>query len=205
MPFGRRGWGVSGLLLLVASGCAHGPARARRAPITANHRKPASHGGDERVGDVAEMTVVRGGPAVQDDRSAPRLQWAVDDPVVINFYGWRGKRRLRMHEGIDVRARTGTPIFASDDGRVIHAGTGIRGYGKVIIIDHGEGWTTLYAHLSRVEVRRGDRVQRGERIALSGRTGRANGPHLHFEIRKGADPFDPLLFLPPAPSRSDLD
>lgn len=124
----------------------------------------------------------------------PDFRWPVPDPVVINYFGWR-KRRL--HDGLDIRARTGTPLFAAASGEIIHAGTGIRGYGKLVVIDHGEGWSTAYAHLSKVEVRVGMRVRAGQRLGLSGKTGRTKGPHLHFEVRKESDPLDPLLLMPP--------
>jgi murein DD-endopeptidase MepM/ murein hydrolase activator NlpD len=103
-----------------------------------------------------------------------------------------------MHEGVDLRAPTGTPVLASAAGEIIHAGRGLKGYGRLAVVDHGGGWTSVYAHLSRVDVRVGDHVTRGEKLGLSGRSGRSQGPHLHFEIRKGADPLDPLLFLPQA-------
>lgn len=100
-----------------------------------------------------------------------------------------------MHEGIDLSAPIGRWVTASRSGRVIQRGW-IRGYGRTIMIDHGEGWSTLYAHLSSYKVIVGQKVQQGQRIAQVGKTGRTRGSHLHFEIRKGADPLDPLLFLP---------
>lgn len=121
------------------------------------------------------------------------FEWPLENPTVINFYGWR---RRRMHEGIDLRARKGTPIFAAAPGQVIYAGRRLRGYGKLVVLDHGQHWSSVYAHCSKIEVKVGEWVAGGDEIALSGRTGRASGPHLHFEIRKGSDPLDPLLLLP---------
>lgn len=121
------------------------------------------------------------------------LAWPVADPVMTAYFGWRGKR---LHEGIDFRAPVGTRVYAAQTGRVIFAGRKLRAYGNMIVLDHGGGWTTVYAHLSRIRVRTGQVVGQRQEIALSGRTGRVTGPHLHFELRLGADPVDPLLFLP---------
>lgn len=114
-------------------------------------------------------------------------------PAAISLFGWRSARRL--HEGLDFRASRGTPVVAAERGSVLYVGQSLRGYGLIVVIGHGDDWSTSYAHLSRALVRRGDQVRKGQRIALSGNSGRSSGPHLHFEIRKGADPLDPLLFL----------
>lgn len=97
----------------------------------------------------------------------------------------------RAHNGVDYGAPTGTPVRSVGDGRVEFAGVQ-SGYGNVVEIDHGKGSTTLYAHLSRVDVRRGQAVQRGERIGAVGSTGWATGPHLHFEFKEGGVQRDPL-------------
>lgn len=130
-------------------------------------------------------------PSVHPDFEAP-----LESMTVINYYGWRKKRRgERMHEGVDFRAATGTPVYASAPGEIIHSGRGVKGYGRLVVVDHGLGWTTLYGHLSKLKVKVGQRVKEGELVGLAGRSGRAQGPHLHFEIRKGSDPLDPLLFV----------
>ena len=102
--------------------------------------------------------------------------------------------RLAFHGGIDFRTPTGTPIFSTGAGIVVHAGRN-GGYGKMVEIDHGNGITTRYAHLSAVEVREGDRVTSGDRIGRSGSTGRSTGPHLHYEVRRNGDAIDPMRFL----------
>ncbi|MDF1607488.1 M23 family metallopeptidase [Hoeflea sp. YIM 152468] len=102
--------------------------------------------------------------------------------------------RLAFHSGIDFRAPTGTPIFSTGTGIVIHAGRN-GGYGKMIEIDHGNGLTTRYAHLSAIEVREGDHVIMGARIGKSGSTGRSTGPHLHYEVRRNGTPIDAMRFL----------
>ncbi|MCC5909560.1 MAG: peptidoglycan DD-metalloendopeptidase family protein [Clostridiaceae bacterium] len=105
-----------------------------------------------------------------------------------------GMRWGRRHEGIDIAASTGTSITAADAGRVSFAG--VRGaYGNLVIIDHENGYQTYYAHASKLLVKRGDRVYKGEEIAKVGSTGRSTGPHLHFEVRKNGTPVNPLQFV----------
>lgn len=127
------------------------------------------------------------------------LIWPMNNPQVSEFFGWR---KRRMHEGIDFRGRTGDPIFSSGEGKVVFAGKGLRGYGKMVLIQHQGAWSTLYAHLSRVDVKKDQIVFKGQQIGRVGSTGRSSGPHLHFEVRYGADPVDPLLYLPTRVQRS---
>ncbi len=102
--------------------------------------------------------------------------------------------RLALHAGIDFRAPTGTRILATAPGTVITAGkTG--GYGNMVEIDHGNGITTRYAHLSTILVNVGDKISTGEAIARSGSTGRSTGPHLHYEVRLNGEAVDPMRFL----------
>ncbi|MBN1136242.1 MAG: peptidoglycan DD-metalloendopeptidase family protein [Anaerolineae bacterium] len=100
------------------------------------------------------------------------------------------------HYGIDIANRTGTPIYAADDGYVALAGQDTWGYGLQVVLDHGNGYKTRYAHLSKILVKGGQIVKRGEKIALMGNTGRSTGPHLHFEIIKNGVRVDPVLYLP---------
>ena len=99
----------------------------------------------------------------------------------------------RMHTGVDIAAPRGTPIRAAAKGMVVYAGWR-GGYGKCVIIDHGSGVATLYAHMSRISVSRGQIVNRGAVIGTVGSTGLATGPHLHFEVRKFGRPVNPLSF-----------
>jgi len=102
--------------------------------------------------------------------------------------------RTRMHNGIDIAAPSGTPIRASASGTVVTA-TYMRGYGNTVIIDHGQGFSTLYGHCSRLMVRAGQRVGQGQVIAAVGSTGLSTGPHLHFEIRINGRPVNPMGYL----------
>lgn len=102
-----------------------------------------------------------------------------------------GRRGRRMHEGIDIRARMHQPIHAAQSGRIVFAGWK-RGYGRTVVIRHDE-IKTLYAHCQKLLVSRGDWVTKGQRVATVGRTGRASGPHLHFEVRTLAGtPLNPF-------------
>lgn len=116
--------------------------------------------------------------------------WPVSGPVVSGF----GMRWGRMHEGIDIGAASGTPIRAAAAGTVIHAGW-LGGYGNLVVVDHGGGLATAYAHASSILVGVGQRVEQGQTIALVGSTGNSSGPHLHFEVRVNGSAVDPLGYL----------
>ena len=112
-------------------------------------------------------------------------------------YGWRTDpftKTRRKHKGMDFSAPTGTPIYSTSDGKVIRADGRAPGYGKHIRIDHGFGYVTLYAHLSKFNVRRGQEVKRGDVIGFVGNTGRSVAPHLHYEIRKDGVAVNPINF-----------
>lgn len=126
------------------------------------------------------------------------LLWpAPGNNTVVSQFGMRKHpilKKLRMHTGIDIDADKGDPIVAAEEGTVIISGYNKGGYGYYIVIDHGGGITTLYAHASKLLVSKGDKVKRGDKIALVGSTGLSTGPHLHFEVRKDGTPKDPLNF-----------
>lgn len=106
-----------------------------------------------------------------------------------------GMRNGRKHEGIDIAAPKGTPVHSAADGKVVFSGWGPTGYGKMVIIKHKHHLTTLYAHNSKLLVKKGSRVKQGQRISLMGNTGRSTGPHLHFEVRNDTHPKDPIKYL----------
>jgi murein DD-endopeptidase MepM/ murein hydrolase activator NlpD len=99
-----------------------------------------------------------------------------------------------MHEGIDIAVPTGTPVHASASGTVIHSGW-LGGYGNLVVIDHGNGLATAYAHNSVLIVTVGQAVSQGQTVSLSGSTGHSSGPHVHFEVRVNGAAVDPLLYL----------
>lgn len=101
----------------------------------------------------------------------------------------------KFHEGVDFTAPVGTEIYASGNGVVIKTGRNFGGYGNQVIIDHGYTYTTLYAHLSKILVRPGEKVKRGQIIGLVGNTGKSTAPHLHYEVRKNQRPINPIYFF----------
>ncbi len=111
---------------------------------------------------------------------------------VSSHFGPRGRKH---HDGIDIPAPRGTPIIAADTGVVIYSDNGIRGYGNMIVIAHGDDIFTVYAHNRKNKVDKGDRVDKGQVIGLVGNTGRSTGPHLHFEIRVKNKVRNPAQFL----------
>ncbi|MGD2205501.1 MAG: M23 family metallopeptidase [Anaerolineae bacterium] len=117
-----------------------------------------------------------------------RFAWPTQGILTQRF--WSG------HHGIDVANRTGMPIYAADDGYVVLAGRDTWGYGNQVLIDHGNGFLTRYAHLHKVLVKAGDKVKKNQKIGTMGTTGRSTGPHLHFEIIYNRVRRNPLGFLP---------
>jgi len=112
-------------------------------------------------------------------------------------YGYRIDPHYKVrkhHDGMDFTASTGTEVYATGDGKVVRADSNSSGYGKHIRIDHGYGYVTLYAHLSKIQVKSGQEVKRGDIIGLVGNTGKSMGPHLHYEVRKEGQPINPINF-----------
>ncbi|MCM2279357.1 MAG: M23 family metallopeptidase [Oligoflexia bacterium] len=127
--------------------------------------------------------------------SQAKLRWPLEKVQVTSRFG---RRNDGFHEGIDLRAADGTTVYSSGDGVVLYADKRIRGYGRMVVIKHTGGLTTVYAHNSRLLVKKGQKVQRGQKIAISGRSGRSRGPHLHFEVRDGVAAVDPERLIPVA-------
>ncbi len=117
--------------------------------------------------------------------------------AVASGFGYRSDpftKVTKFHQGMDFSARSGTPIFATGDGVVAKADNTASGYGNHIVIKHGYGYETLYGHLSKYKVRRGQRVKRGDVIGYVGSTGRSEAPHLHYEVHKNGKVVNPLNF-----------
>lgn len=112
-------------------------------------------------------------------------------------YGYRSDpftKARKMHRGMDFTAPRGTPIYASGDGKITRADNNSSGYGKHIRLDHGYGYLSLYAHLSKYNVKRGQKVKRGDLIGFVGSTGRSEAPHLHYEVFKDKERINPINF-----------
>jgi len=101
-----------------------------------------------------------------------------------------------IHHGLDFRAKTGNPIYATDSGVIVYAGPNSYGYGNLVVIDHGNGWQSVYGHLSQWNVECGQSVYQGNVIGLAGTTGNSTGPHLHFELRYKGSYVNPWTVLP---------
>ncbi len=129
-------------------------------------------------------------PAIQPVRNEDLTRMA-------SGFGWRTDpftKARKMHKGMDFTAPRGTPIYATGDGTVTRADNRSSGYGKHIRIDHGYGYLSLYAHLSKYNVSRGQKVKRGDLIGFVGNTGRSEAPHLHYEVWKDGEKIDPINF-----------
>ena len=122
----------------------------------------------------------------------PSFRWPVRGKVIT---GYGAKTNGKANDGINVAVPEGTPVKAADDGVVAYSGNELKGYGNLILVRHSNGYVTAYAHASELLVRRGDTIKRGQVIAKSGQSGEVGSPQLHFEIRKGSSPVDPLQFL----------
>lgn len=128
--------------------------------------------------------------------SGGKLSWPVKGNVTSTF-GMRVHPTFKtktMHTGIDIDASRGDPVRAAESGEVLYAGW-LRGYGQIVIIDHGSDLTTVYAHLSRIGVQEGQSVKAGQQIGNVGQTGVATGSHLHFEVRVNGEARDPMRYL----------
>ena len=126
----------------------------------------------------------------------PDLLYPVPSGVLSSPFGFRGRI---FHSGLDICARKGEPILACADGKVAFAGSrkGYRSYGQAVLVDHGRDVLTHYAHLSKILVRKGEKVKKGQTIGLVGSTGRATSPHLHLEVRVGSQYYNPFVHFAP--------
>jgi len=120
------------------------------------------------------------------------LRWPVRGRISSPF----GRRGSRMHDGIDIAVKDGTPVHAAAAGTVVHSDSRLSGYGRLIIIRHSNQLFTAYAHNQKLLVKVGDSIKAGQIISKSGHTGHSTGPHLHFEVRIGTNPVNPILYLP---------
>ncbi len=156
----------------------------------------------DQLGTDARLEEVRQQEIIQSIRDRSNILartpsiWPTEGWVTSTF-GYRkspftGHREL--HKGLDISAPTGTPVYATATGTIIREGLS-QGYGKNIMIDHGNGVVTRYAHLSRYAVKKGQVIKRGELIAYVGNTGRSTGPHLHYEVRLNGIPVNPYRYI----------
>jgi murein DD-endopeptidase MepM/ murein hydrolase activator NlpD len=139
--------------------------------------------------DAADATPVK---AAEATGALPTFRWPVRGKVITS-YG--AKTNGKSNDGINLAVPEGTPVKAAEDGVVAYSGNELKGYGNLVLVRHSNGYVTAYAHASELLVKRGDTIKRGQIIAKSGQSGEVGSPQLHFEIRKGSSPVDPLQFL----------
>jgi len=172
------------------------------ATVAAPATKMASAGGPPQAARLASATtnVVEEKPAVEQASvkpseatgALPTFRWPVRGKVITS-YG--SKTNGKSNDGINLAVPEGTPVKAAEDGVVAYSGNELKGYGNLVLVRHSNGYVTAYAHASELLVKRGDTIKRGQIIAKSGQSGEVGSPQLHFEIRKGSSPVDPLQFL----------
>ncbi len=184
-----------GLFFALTSGilfsCAHAPP-----PTTEERLQPAKDSIDDALVDQNSEPQFRSSGKTAgsvSSKGAMLFDWPVDRARVSRGFL---PNRKRPHLGLDLTGPRGTPILSAQQGSVVYAGRDFRGFGNMVLIESGQGWATIYGHLDKIVVTEGQRVSQGENIGTMGRSGRATGVHLHFEIRKDKGPVDPLPLLP---------
>ena len=158
------------------------PMKARNAPVD-----PASA---PRTVALAEPIADAGGDPAAETPSDGRFRWPVRGRIIGKF-GPAGKAG-QPNEGIDLAVPLGTEVHAAENGVVAYAGDELKGYGKLVLIRHADNWVTAYAHNDELLVKHGDQIRRGQVIAKAGKSGGIDQPLLHFELRKGSQPVDPM-------------
>jgi murein DD-endopeptidase MepM/ murein hydrolase activator NlpD len=155
--------------------------------------------GPQQTAHLAQSAPTADEPAVESPVKAadatgalPTFRWPVRGKVIA-AYG--AKTNGKANDGINLAVPEGTPVKAAEDGVVAYSGNELKGYGNLVLVRHANGYVTAYAHASELMVKRGDTIKRGQVIAKSGQSGEVGSPQLHFEIRKGSNPVDPLQFL----------
>ncbi|MCK1385153.1 LysM peptidoglycan-binding domain-containing M23 family metallopeptidase [Bradyrhizobium sp. 21] len=146
----------------------------------------------QATANVEEKTAEAPAKAAETTSALPTFRWPVRGKVVTS-YG--AKTNGKSNDGINLAVPEGTPVKAAEDGVVAYSGNELKGYGNLVLVRHSNGYVTAYAHASELMVKRGDTIKRGQVIAKSGQSGEVASPQLHFEIRKGSSPVDPLQFL----------
>ena len=200
---GKPVFRVAALTVLCAVACSHQQVKPAAEPF-----RPLSEETLARISEAPPPPVAEAPLAIPAKKKSPAtiaragrnpldpaahgeaLAWPTLGVLISGF----GERDRDKHEGIDLASPEGTPVRAADEGTVLFAGEQ-KGYGNLVLVAHAGDLVTVYAHNAENLVKKGARVSRGQQIARVGHTGNATGPHLHFEVRVGARPRDPLGFL----------
>jgi len=176
---------VAGTLQPVAAAPAPAMKMAAAAPVQSARLAQATANVEEKPAETPAK-------AAEATGALPTFRWPVRGKVVTS-YG--AKTNGKSNDGINLAVPEGTPVKAAEDGVVAYSGNELKGYGNLVLVRHSNGYVTAYAHASELLVKRGDTIKRGQVIAKSGQSGEVASPQLHFEIRKGSNPVDPLQFL----------
>ena len=158
----------------------------------ANDTKVSGYTPPAKAAEKAIEETVDEAAVAPDATGIGRMRWPVRGRVVSAFGTPSGGKK---NDGIDIAVPEGTPVKAAENGVVIYAGDGLKDFGNTVLVRHEDGLVTVYGHASQIKVSRGDTVRRGQEIALSGLSGNADSPKLHFEVRKNSAPVDPTGFL----------
>jgi murein DD-endopeptidase MepM/ murein hydrolase activator NlpD len=166
------------------------PPATKVAAVTAESQQKARLA---QTSNVEETTAAETpAKAAEATGALPTFRWPVRGKVIT---GYGAKTNGKANDGINLAVPEGTPVKAAEDGVVAYSGNELKGYGNLVLVRHSNGYVTAYAHASELLVKRGDTIKRGQIIAKSGQSGEVGSPQLHFEIRKGSNPVDPLQFL----------
>jgi murein DD-endopeptidase MepM/ murein hydrolase activator NlpD len=185
-------------LMIGVAGCSGNPTRFnsdRRAGHEASAAPTSDPRGTGKVKPTGEITLRKAEDAwkaTEEITVLPTFHWPAPGRIIASFGSLLNGER---NDGINLAVPEGTPVKAAEDGIISYAADGFKGEGNLVLIRHSNGYFTIYAHCKELLVNRGDEIKRGQIIALSGQTGNVNAPQLHFEVRKGGTPLDPMRFL----------
>ncbi|MGD9667523.1 MAG: LysM peptidoglycan-binding domain-containing protein [Hyphomicrobiaceae bacterium] len=201
-------------------GSADAPARVAAAPYATEHDKgepqapraiqsttqPTVINSERRVAALDTGRISDAAPSAPPDHAKPVQTVAISpSQIASNSLRWPSKGKILSgfgqradgthNDGINIAVPKGTEVHAAADGEVAYAGSELKGYGNLVLLRHDNGWVTAYAHADQLLVKRGDKIRRGDVIAKAGATGQVDQPQLHFELRQGSKPVDPLPYL----------
>lgn len=165
------------------------------ASVKPDANKPSSYSAPKeaaKTDSLTETAKTDAGSSAPQTTGIEKLRWPVRGQVITGFAKTENGRR---NDGLDLSVPVGTPVKAAENGVVIYSGNGLKEYGNTVLVRHEDGLVTVYANASELNVKRGDKVKRGQVIAASGMSGVAKTPRLHFEVRKNATPVNPTTYL----------
>ncbi|HVW57437.1 MAG TPA: LysM peptidoglycan-binding domain-containing M23 family metallopeptidase [Rhizobiaceae bacterium] len=175
----------------VVTGTASSSASQQPTPDAKNESHPAAYTPPQKTEKVIADTGQKEAAVAPETTGIGKMRWPVRGRIITPFGGSGGA----ASDGIDIAVPDGTSVKAAENGVVIYAGNGLKDFGNTVLIRHDDGLVTVYGHNSKLEVTRGEKVRRGQEIALSGMSGTTPSPRLHFEVRKNSAPVNPTKYL----------